>query len=133
MRLQAVRPADHQDSRVQYADRTLRFSHKVGMPGSIHQRQPGSFPVQPRLLGKDGDSPFFFHPLRIKKGIPMIHPALPPQNSAEKQHGFRQRRLPRIHMSCEPNRQPSGHAALLLSVVPRMISVRGFRIVPFVR
>nr|AEW47933.1 hypothetical elongation factor G [uncultured microorganism] len=107
--LDSVRGADNQDCRVQHIQRALGFAGKIGVAGRVQQGQVRMIPGQAGFLGKDCNAPVLFHGIGIQKGIPVVHPPLPPDGAGEKQHGFGQGGFAGIHMRAESDDRSGRH------------------------
>ena len=109
MGLDAVRRADDQDRRVQHVQGAFGFAGKIGMPGGVHQGQVRPVPGEAGFLGKNGDAPVLLHPVRIEKGVAMVHPALAPDGAGKKEHGFGKGGFSRVHMGAQADDRTGSH------------------------
>ena len=96
--LHPVRPADQQHRAVQHLYRPLHLGGKVHVARGVQQGEFAAPPVQPRLLGEDGNSPLPLLLVGVQEGVPVIHPPQPPHRAGQVQHGLGQRGLAGVHM-----------------------------------
>ena len=98
MPLDPVRAAHHQDGRVQHLQGAFHLRREIHMPRRVHERDRQTFPVKPRLLGKNGDSPLPFQLVIVQKGIPVVHPSRFPDASAQIEERLRQGGFPCVNV-----------------------------------
>ena len=106
MALDPVRRADDEDGHVHHPDGPLRFAGKVRVAGRIQEGEIEVPVGKNGLLGKDGDAPFLFLGVGIQPGVPVVHPPLAAQGAGDKEQGFGQGGLARVHMGDETDDGP---------------------------
>ena len=104
--LHPVGAGDHQHRVVQHLQGALRLGGKVHVPRRVQQRQHRAGQLQHRLLGKNRDAARFFQRVGVQKGVPVVHPAQPPQRPRPVQHRLAQRGLAAVHVGQHAHHQP---------------------------
>ena len=100
LRVHAIRAAYHQHREIQHLQRALHLRRKIRVSRGIEQRV---FTRRDELglLREDGDPARAFHFIRVKKGVPGVHPPHPADASAQIQQALRERGLAGVYMGAD--------------------------------
>ena len=108
--LHAFRTGDDQQRRIQHGKRALHLAGKIDVPRRIHQRDeqrlvPRNGPRQRRLLGKNRDAARAFHRVIVHECVAVIDASARANHARVPKQLFAERRLARIDMRRNPQRQ----------------------------
>ena len=82
MSLHPVRPAHHEDGRVQHRQHPLRLGREVGVAGGVEEGHFGIPEGEDRLFREDGDPPLPLQRAGVEEGVLMVDPPQLPELAA---------------------------------------------------
>ena len=111
--LHALRAGDDEQRRIQHGQRALHLAGKIDVPRRIHQRDEKRLaarnrPRKRRLFGENRDAARALHRIVVHEGVAVIDAAAGANHARAPEKLFAERRLARVNVRRNPERQIHG-------------------------